>query len=241
MGESTQRIKSNIRKSDDNIEEIIASVQPLTRSDVKKVLTPLRRAEENLEKMPARSQIENEDIHDVLRIELLFSKAMLALHGIEHGTRGEPLDDYRGLTIEQKLEQIDKQLAFAENRLSSLDQKTYDEYFDEPYEESEEALFVLKERVEELRKELSRRKVPEAEGSPTERIPQTTPSTTNESSNGGFLIGAFLATVGIGFMITGGGAIIGIALILLGGTIMFPTLSAIIVGLMMGGVIILLL
>lgn len=241
MADNPYQIKENIRRSDDNIEKVLSSVRPLTRSDVKRVMDPLREAERTIENAEAKSQNYNEEVHDLLRFEMLVAKAMLALHTIDHGTRGEPLNDYRGLTTEQKIEQIDKHLLFAEERLSSISAQTIDYYYNESYRELEEAIFVLRNRVEKIAEELTRTRIPQPEESYTQSIPQPEQSTSGDSSSGSFMVGVVISFIGLGCLMTGIGAVIGVPLLLLGGAIMFPTLATIMIGLMLGAILILLL
>lgn len=241
MAENHYQIKDWLRESDVNFEEVYGSVRPLTRSDVNKVLSPLENAERALEKTSVKSQEEKQQIHDVIRFNKAFSKAVLALIAINQGARGEPLDDYQDLTLEQKIEQIQRHLDIAETILSGLDPHVIDEYLVDSYREIEDALHELRNTTEELDYEINRKEIRTHEESHTRSRPLPDQSSTSGSSNGNFVLGGVLAIIGIVFTMTGIGTTFGILLILLGGAIMFPTLAAVLIGLMVGAVLFLVL
>lgn len=232
MQDTEHQIKEHLYQSELNFEEVFSSVRPLTRSDVNHVMAPIEKAEKVLEQTSFESNSDKRRIQDVIRFEKRFSRAALALHGINHGTRGDPLDEFLSLSEEQKLEQIYKQLVIAEHILSEIGPHVFEEYFEDSYREIEDALHSLQNMAEELVQQLNQEQyhIPEEPYSQSAPLPQQ--SASNNNSHGHLILGGILAIVGAIFSVTGIGMIIGVPLVLIGGAIMFPKFASIMVGLM---------
>lgn len=229
-----ERVKELVSEHERECENLLNLERPLTEADVDLIMDPLDTAENVLKDTNPKGENSPQHLRNALTVHRFSARTLLFLTALLNGKSGDPIKSLRGLTTEQKFQQIHNDLTRAETIVYELDSFTISEYFDESEDEILHSISDLKKWLREFTKD--EQHTADVSSHTTARQGEATtihrPPTSNraQSSNGNLVAGGLLAVIGAILSLSGIGAIVGIPLVLIGVLVMFPTFAAVVLG-----------